>query len=72
MAQLALVLALMGCASTCPNPVIDNPTGVWSSRDKDAYDSARTRCKVHFPGSPCLITFYKVAEGRYRAVCGQR
>lgn len=45
--------------------------GKMTSFDYRSLESAKGRCKVHFPNSPCLKRFHKVRYHQYQATCGR-
>lgn len=40
-------------------------------QDKQALESAKLRCQVHFPEAPCLKKFMKKRHQVYHAICGR-
>lgn len=42
-----------------------------SPQSFEALQSAKKRCVVHYPQSPCLVKFIRKEEGRYHAICGK-
>jgi len=38
--------------------------------DNDSLATAKTRCKYHYPKSPCLKLFKKTSPSDYIAICG--
>lgn len=56
----------------CSNPIIENRTEfAWNKTDQKALNTARERCKVHYPKSPCLKKIIKVKFNTYYAICGR-
>lgn len=66
MNSLLLLISL-----TCPKPIVYNNTKIWNKMDRKSLASAKKRCKVHYPKSPCLKQFFKVEYNTYRALCGK-
>jgi hypothetical protein len=64
-----LMLAQLHCPTT---KIVDLKGTEWVQRDYAALKTASRRCGEIYPGNPCLITFTKVEEGTYRAICGQK
>lgn len=61
-----LTLLALSCATT----KVVNHTKVWSKNDERALNGAKVRCGQIYPNSPCVRTFYKMEENRYRVICG--
>lgn len=67
MNEIILTLALI-----CPTTIIENNTSTWTNTDKQSLSSAKKRCKVYYPDSPCLKKFIKKEESVYWAICSQK
>jgi len=74
------LIFLGGCATTSkidekicagPKAVGWNHPGEMSEIDKTSYESAKLRCQVHYPNSPCLKEFKRVEFQKYYATCGK-
>lgn len=74
-------LCLAGCQTTQLSPPDIRCAGTkmigWenktelSKQDLWSYEEAKNTCPMKYNGkNPCLVTFYKVVEGTYRATCG--
>ena len=57
-------------ASDCPETKIINHTQEWNDIDRRSLKSAKKRCKIHYPDSPCVKIFEKTEENVYRVTCG--
>lgn len=67
-----IVPILFIMSQSCPNTIIENRTNlIWNKMDQKSFVSARERCKIHYPKSPCLKKFIKVKFNTYYAVCGK-
>lgn len=55
----------------CQTVTIINFTNIWNDFDQKALDRAGKRCEQIYKDAPCLKKFYKVEEGRYKALCGK-
>ena len=62
---------LLTVALSCPIPAKINKTKEsWTKNDEKCYNSAKDRCKVHYPTNPCLTRFFKIGYQAYYAECG--
>lgn len=66
------MLLALALACLAPQVIDRTPKVPWSYQDYLALDTAKTTCKLRYPQAPCLVRFYRQAQGTYRAVCGQR
>jgi hypothetical protein len=57
---------------TCPATVLENFTHPLDAFDKEEIQIVQKRCPEIYPKSPCVIKLTKVAQQRYKVVCGPR
>ncbi len=59
---------------TCPKVQIIAVNGAtWGNKmDKMNLDTATNRCAQLYKNSPCLVSFMKLEDNRYHAVCGAK
>ena len=65
--MLVLLLAL-----SCAEPRIENTSGLkWNEVDQEMLDTAKKRCGVIYPDSPCVKMFRKYDFQSYSVICGK-
>jgi len=66
---LPIIFAVYSYAANCPKVEtnIKNPT----EYEVQLMEHARRTCARIYPEAPCLVSFKKIADQQYRALCGE-
>jgi hypothetical protein len=57
----------------CPEPIIQNKSVYhWNSLDDEELVFEEKSCGEDFPEAPCVKSFTKLDENKYRTVCGKK
>lgn len=54
----------------CATSTVINYSNVWNKDDIKNLNIAKSHCKEIYKEAPCLITFIKMSDLTYRAICG--
>jgi hypothetical protein len=67
-----MTIFLVAMVAACPQTtVINRSKEPIVDFDMSTMRNAQKRCVAHFPDSPCLLRFYKLAPRSYHATCGK-